>query len=148
MSAIVVLDSGPTGLLARRRGIPAVDACRLWQTNLLAKGVRVILPEIVDYEVRRELSRLNAVSSIARLDKLTTIMEYLPITTEAMRLAATLWGQARQQGRPTADAKEIDGDVILAAQTLLLAATNVVIATTNVGHLAQFVAARQWQEIA
>jgi len=147
MSAVVILDSGPTGLLARRKGIPAVDMCRLWQKDLLAQGVRVILPEIVDYEVRRELSRLNAVSSIARLDRLAMTLEYLPITTEAMRIAAVLWGQARQQGQPTADLKELDGDVILAAQTLLLNAMDAVVATTNIGHLSRFVAAKRWQDI-
>jgi predicted nucleic acid-binding protein len=147
MSRIVVLDSGPIGLLARRKDIP-VEVCRQWQRSLLARGVRVILPEIVDYEVRRELSRLNAVSSLARLDSLATLLEYLPITTEAMRLAAALWGQARQQGRPTADPKEIDGDVILAAQTILLDAADAVVATTNVGHLSRYVAARHWQDVA
>lgn len=148
MNRVVVLDSGPVGLLARRRGIPEVDACRRWQDDLLERDIHVILPEIVDYEVRRELSRLNAVSSLARLDSLATLLEYLPITTEAMRLAATLWGQARQQGRPTADPKEIDGDAILSAQTILLDAADAVVATTNVGHLSRYVAARHWQDVA
>jgi hypothetical protein len=72
---------------------------------------------------------------------------YLPITTAAMRLAADLWAQARGRGTPTADPKELDSDVILAAQASLLGPSNVVIATSNVGHLAQFVAADLWQNI-
>jgi hypothetical protein len=64
-----------------------------------------------------------------------------------MRKAAELWAQVRQQGRPTADPKELDGDVILAAQTLLLGTPDVVVATTNVGHLARYVNAKHWQEV-
>ncbi len=147
MSAIVVLDSGPAGLLARRSDIPVAAACNLWVDSLLDQNYRVFLPEIVDYEVRRELSRLNAVASIARLDRLAVTLEYLPLTTEAMRLAAILWGQSRQQGQSTADPKELDGDVILAAQAILLGVPDVVVATTNVGHLSRFVTAKSWQDI-
>ncbi len=147
MSGVVILDSGIVGLLARRKGIPVVDACREWQKDLLTQGARVVLPEIVDYEVRRELVRLNASASLARLDRLALVLEYLPLTTAAMRLAAALWGQSRQQGQPTADPKELDGDVILAAQTLLLGAAEVVVATTNIGHLSRFVTAKRWQDI-
>jgi len=147
MSVVAVLDSGIVGLLTRRKGIAAVDECRKWQAHLLAQGARLVLPEIVDYEVRRELVRIDAAASIARLDGLALTLEYLPLTTAAMRLASVLWGQARQQGLPTADPKELDGDVILAAQALLLGTAEVVVATTNVGHLSRFVAARQWQDI-
>ncbi|MEG4573384.1 hypothetical protein QUA56_11920 [Microcoleus sp. N3A4] len=50
---------------------------------------------------------------------------------------------------PTADPKELDRDVILAAQCLLVAegGEEVVIATTNVGHLSRFVDAREWRDI-
>lgn len=56
------------------------------------------LPEIADYEVRRELLRANKIKGVARLDKLAKLIEYLPITTAAMRQAALFWSQARQQG--------------------------------------------------
>lgn len=145
--SIVVLDSGPAGLLAKRGGEPRVDACVLWQENLLAQNIRVILPEIVDYELRRELIRLKATSSIARLNRLAIIVEYLSLTTVAMRLAADLWAQGRQSGQPTADPKELDGDVILAAQALLLGEPDVVVATTNVGHLSRYINAKFWLDI-
>jgi len=50
---------------------------------------------------------------------------------------------------PTADPKELDGDVILAAQALLVSESGegVVIATTNVGHLSGFVDDRHWRDI-
>jgi hypothetical protein len=81
------------------------------------------------------------------LDDLAKFLEYLPITTIAMRQAAQFWAQARQQGQSTAGDKTIDGDMILVAQAMTLAVPNVVIATTNVGHLSRFVASELWQSI-
>jgi predicted nucleic acid-binding protein len=122
-------------------------ACAQWLQTLITSGSRVIIPEIADYEVRRELLRANKTKGIARLDDLAKFLEYLPITTIAMRQAAQLWAQARQQGQPTAGDKTIDGDIILVAQAVTLAIPDVVIATTNVGHLSRFIAAELWQNI-
>ncbi|NCJ06751.1 nuclease [Synechococcales cyanobacterium C] len=110
-------------------------------------GNRVLIPEIADYEVRRELFRAHKTKGVSRLDELAKILEYLPITTTAMHQAALLWAQARQQGQPTAGDKTIDGDMILIAQAMNLAIPDVVIATTNVGHLSRFIAAELWQNI-
>jgi predicted nucleic acid-binding protein len=116
---------------------------------LAAAGVEILVPEIADYEVRRELIRAGKSRGLARLDALGDRHQYLPVTTQAMRRAAELWAEARRRGRPTADASALDVDVILAAQASLLLETDddVVVATTNVRHLAQFVPARRWQEI-
>ena len=54
-----------------------------------------------------------------------------------------LWAETRRRGRPTADAQALDGDVILAAQTLAIGGR---VATENVGHLALFVEAYDWRE--
>jgi predicted nucleic acid-binding protein len=97
--------------------------------------------------VRRELLRANKIKGIKRLDELANLIEYLAITTDAMRKAALFWAQARQQGQPTAGDKTIDGDMILIAQAVTLSVTNLIIATTNVGHLSKFVRADLWQNI-
>jgi predicted nucleic acid-binding protein len=109
----------------------------------------VVLPEIIDYEVRRELLRANKLNSIRRLNALKSELTYLPITTEVMLKAAEMWAQVRQQGKPTADNQALDGDVILAAQALLLARQEFpyVIATSNTKHLLLFAEAKNWQEI-
>jgi predicted nucleic acid-binding protein len=146
MIQAVFLDSSPLSLLTQRRGKSAeVDACKQWLASLSLQGIRFYVPEIADYEVRRELLRAKKTAGIARLNRLKSTARYLPITTDVMLLAADLWAQARQQGVPTADPKELDGDVILAAQalTLGLSPADVVVATTNVGHLARFVAAER-----
>ena len=71
------------------------------------------------------------------------------MTTSVMRLAARLWAEARQAGQPTADRHALDGDVILAAQALILGyePKEVVVATTNSRHLSRFINARSWQDI-
>ncbi len=61
-----------------------------------------------------------------------------------MRRAAEMRARARNQGTPTADPKEIDEDVILAAQAERVGA---IVATENVGHLARFVNAKHWRDI-
>jgi len=144
----VLLDSGPLGALAHPRALPLPTACRQWLASLVAVNRRIIVPEITDYEVRRELLRLGRMTAISELDMLAQQLEYLPLTTAAMRRAAELWAQARQQGQPTAGDNTIDADMILAAQALTLGDPDVIIATTNVGHLARFVPADLWQNIA
>jgi predicted nucleic acid-binding protein len=122
-------------------------ACALWLQQLVTDGARAIVPEIADYEVRRELLRASKNRGIARLDALIAQLEYLPISTAAMRRAAILWAEARQQGMPTATDQSLDADVILAAQAVTLGVPEVVIATTNVGHLARFTSAELWRNV-
>lgn len=103
------------------------------------------------YELKRELLRAKKTFSAGRLDAFVnaTPGRYLPLSDEALRLAAELWAKSRQEGQPTADAKALDVDVILAAQALSFGAPggDVTIATTNAKHLSPFVAAGTWNDI-
>ena len=147
MSRTILLDAGPLGLVTNPKLSPQSLACVQWLQGLIASGARVVVPEISDYEVRRELLRAEKRAGIERLDALAGLLPYLPISTAAMRQAALLWARARQQGQPTAEDKALDGDMILAAQAIALEAPDVLIATTNVGHLSRFVPADLWQNI-
>lgn len=115
----------------------------------LTSGAQVLIPEIADYEVRRELLRANKTRSVARLNGLKSVLGYLPITTRVMLRAAELWAQARNMGKPTASDQALDADMILVAQAALLIADgdSVIVATTNVSHLSLFVPAARWQDI-
>jgi predicted nucleic acid-binding protein len=148
---VVVLDTTPLGLLTQRPGIAEADACKQWLAALLAKGARALVPEIADYEVRRELLRANKAAGLARLDAFNAAEpdRYVPLTTPVFRLAAQLWAQARQQGVPTADVQALDGDVILSAQVLSLALPpgQLAVVTSNPGHLSRFVPAKVWRNI-
>jgi predicted nucleic acid-binding protein len=110
----------------------------------LDSGVTIILPEIADYEVRRNLLLEGLTKSLARLDRLKEVLIYQPLTTDVMLRAAEMWADARRSGIPTADAKELDGDVILAAQAERAGA---LVATENVGHLSRFIDARSWRDV-
>ncbi len=147
MSAAVVLNSTPLGILCNPRAPLPVLACRQWLADLIAAGRRVIVPEITDYEIRRELMRLGSIVALANLDGYGLQLEYLPISTPAMRLAAKLWAQARNAGQPTAPDLALDADVILAAQAITLNIP-VVVATSNPRHLSRFVSAELWSNIA
>lgn len=150
MSELVLLDAGPLGLVTNPRESDESRRCKAWLRGILAAGGRVLVPEIADYEVRRELIRAGRAQGIARLDALAEQLGYLPIDTAVMRRAAELWAEARKAGQPTADIHALDADVILAAQAGLAGESDgvaVVVATTNIGHLGRFVDARPWASI-
>jgi predicted nucleic acid-binding protein len=117
----------------------------------MAAGHRPIVPVIAGYEVQRELERVGQRRGLAQLDAFNAARSdrYLALTDDALRLAAKLWAQARNAGMPTADPKELDCDVLIAAQALTrgVPTSDLVIATTNVGHLARFVPADLWTNI-
>lgn len=150
MSQFLFLDSGPLGLLTHPQRSAEVIAVTEWLSRCLLSGSRFIVPAIVYYELKRELLRANKAVSVGRLDAFVNAASgrYLPLSDEALRLAAELWARSRQEGRPTAEPKALDIDVLIAAQAILFGASSeVVIATTNPKHLAQFVAARHWNQI-
>jgi predicted nucleic acid-binding protein len=152
VARIVVLDAGPLGLASQARGKPDADRCRVWIDALEAAGVRVVAPEIADYEVRRELLRAGATAGVRRLDRLIGSLDYAPITTAAMRRAAEFWAIVRRGGVPTAHPHALDADCILAGQATLLGGSGdaVTIASANIRHLARFpgIDAREWEQIA
>jgi hypothetical protein len=73
MNRLIVLDSGPLGMVTnpKAKGIP-LD-CQLWLKSLLQKGEKIVIPEIVDCEACRELLRAGLSQSVRRLDNLKQI---------------------------------------------------------------------------
>lgn len=147
MSLTVLLDSAPLGLVTNPKASPTSMACNQWLTDLTMAGAQVIIPEIIDYEVRRELLRGGKTKGIAQLDRMQSVYRYLPLTTAAMRQAAEFWADARKHGRPTAGDNTIDCDMILAAQLVTLGDPGAILATTNVAHLSHYVPAELWQNV-
>jgi predicted nucleic acid-binding protein len=150
MTHLLVLDSSVVGAITNpKQTSPIIRDCQIWFRRSLECQSIFVLPEIADYEIRRELLRGKKINGLKQLDELKSAIYYYPIDSEIMLTAAQLWAESRQRGMPTADARELDGDVILAAQAIQLQAKGyeVTIVTTNVGHLAQFVSASHWQDL-
>jgi predicted nucleic acid-binding protein len=148
VSDVLLLDSGPLGLITQPQRSHEVIAITDWLNDCLREGARVLVPAIVYYEIKRELLRANKTAGITRLDAFVNAApdRYVPLTDDALRFAAELWAQSRRSGRPTADAMALDIDVLLAAQALRVVDSPVV-ATTNPKHLSQFVPAMHWADI-
>jgi predicted nucleic acid-binding protein len=144
-SGRILLDSGPLGRLANPNANTSVNReINRWVWERLSVGTLLFSSEAADYEIRRELTLLNRVKSLDRLDALQTRLVYLPLDTLNYRRAAELWAESRRKGQPTADRHALDVDVLIAAQAEAIGA---VVATENVGHLARLVDARHWRDI-
>ena len=148
----MLLDAGPLGRVTHPRAETRNREAIEWLKGLISAGVSVRVPEIADYEIRRELLRAGKEKGLNRLNKLKQEIGYAPLTTETMLLAAQFWVNARNQGQQTASDGALDADVILAAQAEVLESgsgnSTVEIATENPGHLSRFVIAKLWWEIA
>ena len=136
----LVLDTGILGQICHpRRHQDARD----WLGEAAAQH-EILVSEVADYELRRELLRIESARGLARLDELIRELRYLPVTTATWRLAARLWARQRRAGRATASADSLDGDVLVAAQARSEAA---VVITSNIRHFEGFVMAMDWPDV-
>ena len=118
--------------------------------RLLQDGrFKVCVPEIIDYELRRKLLHIGhrrhqgrawALEALTSLDELVSV-GYVPLTTEAMRLAAALWAQTRAEGQLRGSEENLDVDVILAAQAQQAGGQ---IVTTNERHFRNIADVFDW----
>lgn len=140
----LMLDTNVLGFVCHPRKHEDV---RAWFHSLLTQESpphEILIAEIADYELRRELLRIKSTSSLKRLDLLAEELTYVPLDTATLRHAASLWASLRNAGAPTADEGALDGDVILAAQAIR---SDAVVVTENVRHLARMVPAVRWPEV-
>ncbi len=142
----LLLDTGPLGLVVHRNRLEREPIIR-WLRLLISDGVQVRIPGICDYELRRELIRINSFASLRALDELVRTTDYLSISQEVTHKAAELWADARKSGRPSARDDSLDGDMLLCAHALIDCGGDCIIATTNPGHLTRYAAAMLWETI-
>jgi predicted nucleic acid-binding protein len=151
MKQSIFLDSAPLGLLFQKAGIVPAEACRAWAKERMSAGARLLVPEIIHYEIRRELLRLRKTNSLNALEKFVRAESdrFCVLTSRDLDLAAELWAESRRRGMPTADTRALDIDVILAAQVTNsgIPISDLVVATTNSKHLSQFIPAEEWSKI-
>jgi len=148
MSRVILLDTHPLSKVTHPKIDPKVQE---WLKYLRENKTVMRVPEIADYELRRELLRQGNQKSINRLNKLSQIC-LIPLTPETMRKAAELWAWVRNQGKPTASNDSLDGDVILAAQAILQLKSfdEMIVVTTNLKHISRFesegIGVADWQQ--
>src|SRR5438045_1526071 len=87
---LIVPDPGTLGLLTHPLAQPDALACRQWAQARLAAGIRVTVPGIADYELRRELIRAGKTPGLHRLDAVRAGFEFDPITQTSLDQAAAL----------------------------------------------------------
>jgi hypothetical protein len=85
---LILLDAGLLSIISNPKQSGIALQCHDWLRGLLLNNVRVLVPEITDYEVRRELLRANKVKGIQRLNRVKTELGYLSINTDIMLQAA------------------------------------------------------------
>jgi hypothetical protein len=149
MTQIVLLDTGPLGLITHPKASKESNLCNQWMQSQLVKGARVLVPGISDYELRREMLLVGNSKGIIKLNALRKAIGFAPITIAVMDQAAAFWAKARKMGKPTASDPALDGDMILSAHASLITdqGHQVVVATTNVKHLDLFCIASLWTNI-
>jgi hypothetical protein len=150
MSRIILLDTGPLGYIVHPNDTGVNGICKQWFEQLKTANDIVRVPQIADYELRRELIRMPSPTSIALLNKLNrTTGGVVRIGIRTLQKAAELWAHSRNANKPTCKDEALDGDMILCAQALLLTAKGdaVEIATTNVKHLKDYTNAKLWSDV-
>jgi predicted nucleic acid-binding protein len=124
---------------------------RAWLAHAQAGGdLEVIVSAAADYEARRgylwKLDRHpNEPKALARLDLLCRLLGVYPISQDVLHEGARFWSNARKGGYSTGPERDVDWDVLVAAQAKKLGA---VVVTTNSRHISQYgVDARDWENI-
>jgi len=99
MTKVIVLDSAPLGLLFQRPGFQEADECREWLKRHLSAGTRVIVPEIVNYELRRELLRMGRIAAADALAQVNRAVPglFLPINTARPAPRRMGWAAGRRR---------------------------------------------------
>jgi predicted nucleic acid-binding protein len=128
---------------------------RGWFGNWLSlaqadREVDMAISAAADYELRRgylwKLDRHDDErKALARIDSLCELIGVQPISEGVLKNAARMWADARRGGYSTASERDIDWDVIVAAQAEEISA---VVVTSNAQHLSRYgVDARDWDEV-
>lgn len=131
------LDSGPLGEITNPRLRPHINQ---WIQFAKRNGIALRVAEITDYELRRNLMLEGLEKSIGNLNKFKQTKRFVPLTSEALLKACEIWAWLHSNGNATSHIKNIDADVILAAQALSQKKDfdQVIILTENLNHIPRF----------
>jgi hypothetical protein len=64
LTKVVLLDTGTLGLVSHSKAVDKNKQSAQWLRGLLVADVAVLVPEVADYELRRELLRADKARSV------------------------------------------------------------------------------------
>lgn len=131
---VVLLDSGPLGEIISPKPKGYIKD---WLSFIKQNKISLRVPEIIDYEIRRNLILSNLGKSERRLNQYRNRKEFIHLNSEILICACEIWAELRRIGQPTASKERLDIDVLLIAQAISQTDSfeEVIIVTTNVKHL-------------
>ena len=135
---ILLVDTGVLGQIVHPRKFVDVRA----RLPGIASAHDILVSEVCDYELRRELLRIDSRRSLRRLDELGRELRYVTISTSTWRVAARLWAATRRAGAPTGDG--LDADLLVAAQAI---EERAVVVTDNPKHFEGLVGTTRWSDV-
>ena len=151
----LLLDTNALIKLCHPRQDEEAQKIREWLKTWLARAQatgdhEVIISAAADYEARRGyLWKLekhpDEPKALARLDQFCELLGVYPLSQDVLHDAARFWSNARKGGYSTGPERDVDWDVLVAAQAKKLGA---VVVTTNSRDISRYgVDARNWDKI-
>jgi predicted nucleic acid-binding protein len=137
MKSVAFLDSGVLGEILKSP--PNPDTLK-WLNFVKNQKISLRVAEIIDYELRRNLILEGLQKSINKLNQFKQKKQFIFITSESLLEASEIWAKLRVDAKATADIKNIDVDVILAAQAFSQKPNfeEIIIVTTNASDISRF----------
>ena len=143
-----IADSNVIGLVSSPNITNEVIRAQNWERDFIAQGNRLAVPDMMVYEVVRELKLQGKTIGIARLEESINRSLYIPTTREILDIASDLWAELRKRGKPTVSKEALNFDTILAAHAIFLNNTGsrAVVAATNLRHLSLMTETYDWRD--
>jgi toxin FitB len=110
MTGLIILDSAPLAFFCNPKNR---NDYKKFSNFVKSLNFSIGVPEIIDYELRRNLELENFQKSISLLSRFQQRRQFIWLESEDLIRAAELWAWCRKKGSPTTENKGIDIDVIL-----------------------------------
>lgn len=137
MNCAILLDSGPLGKFVHQRETFQAEISLL-NNFAKAEGISILVPEIIEIELKEELLKRDFIKSISKLNKFKRQDRIIPINDSDRSLSIVIEEDLKSQGQQVASSIP-SNDGILVAQAINLKLSRryqrVIILTENTKHL-------------
>lgn len=137
MNYAILLDSGPLGKFVHQRNTYQ-EEISLLNRFAKAEGISILVPEIIEIELKEELLKRDFIKSISKLNKFKRQDRIIPINDSDRSLSIVIEEDLKSQGQQVVSSIP-SNDGILVAQAINLKLSRryqrVIILTENTKHL-------------